>query len=194
MKKMLLLVACLFVGSANAALISVSSVTASSTFFSYDVNNLINGNGLSGSMHSGDFNTKWMSGSSVAENLTFDLGSVFDISSSSIWNYGNGCCDAERSVKDLSVEGSIDGISYSAIGGFTLSQSVGLPFAGETIALVTTAQYIRFNLDSNYGGFAYGLSEVQFDGVVPVPEPASLALLGLGLAGIGFSRKRNKAT
>lgn len=196
MKKIIFLLCCLSIGSANAALINISSVTASSTFHTYDQNNLINGSGLSGGLHSGDWKTKWLTNSTVTGSLIFDLGSVFDVSSSSIWNYGNGCCGADRSVKDLGIEASLDGILYHSIGDFVLNMPAGDPFAAEMLALNTTAQYIKFNINSNYGARFTGLSEVQFDGNThqqPVPEPASLALLGLGLAGFGFSRKKKTA-
>lgn len=184
-------VAFAFATSLSAAPISVSSVTASSTFFTYNSINLINGNGLSGNLHSGDYTTKWMTNNTSTGWLVFDLGGVYNVASSSVWNYGNGCCGADRSTRDLGVQGSFDGISYFDIASFVLSQPIGDPFLGEVLSLNSTARYFRFNLNSNYGSSYVGLSEVQFEGGV-VPEPAELALFAIALAGLAAVRARKQ--
>ena len=68
--------------SAYAGLIPVSEVTASSTFSSYNTDNLVNGSGLSGNTHDGNWENKWLTNETVTGTLVFNFGSIFDISSS----------------------------------------------------------------------------------------------------------------
>lgn len=50
---------------------------------------------------------------------------------------------------------------------------------------------VQFFQNSNYLQSTWVmLGEVSFEGTVAIPEPATLALLALGLAGLGFSRRK----
>lgn len=191
-----LLIGASALASAQAAEIAVASVTASSTFYTYNPVNLINGNGLSGGLHSGNWEAKWLLDGVTTGNLTFDLGGLYKIGSTTIWNYGPGCCGEGRSVQDLSISLSTDGVNYSEFGAFVLSKPTTDPFGGETLGLGdTTARFVRFDIKSNHGEADYtGLSEVKFDGVSAVPEASSLAygLIGLATAAL-LQRRRNNA-
>jgi len=181
---------------ASGAQLTIADVTASSTFYTYNVNNLINGVGLIGSgQHSGDYQGKWMTNNTVTGSLVFDLGAVDTLTSSKIWNYNGGCCDAARSVKDLTVSTSVNGVTYSAPTAFMLSHTETSPFGGQSLGVTGVGRYVKFDLLSNYGAGYTGLSEVQFFGAVGgVPEPAAWALMivGFGLVGVA-SRRRSVA-
>ena len=61
------------------------------------------------------------------------------------------------------------------------------PFQGQNLQ-------VRFAQADNQGRFGIGFDNVVLNATTAaVPEPASLALLSLGLAGIGFSRKKKTA-
>lgn len=178
--------------SVHAAEIAVASVSASSTFSTYDVNNLINGNGLVGANHTGAWEGKWLLDGSTTGTLTFDLGSLFKVSSTTIWNYGPGCCGENRSVKDLGISVSTDGVNYSSSGAFVLDQASTDPFPGQNLALNdVNARYVRFSINSNYGDQTYsGLSEVKFYGTaVPEAQTYAYTLMGLGVVGLAMRRK-----
>ena len=181
--------------SAQAA-ISISNVTASSTFRTYNVVNLVNGSGLTGSLHNGEFENKWMSDAEVTPTLTFDLGSVYALWNTVIWNYGGGCCGTERNVDSFAISFSTDDITYTPFGTFSLTNSTTDTFGADTISLTGNARYVRFNVLSNQGDVYTGLSEVQFNSLVAgaVPESSTWAMMiaGFGLVGAAARRRRHR--
>lgn len=60
---------------------------------------------------------------------------------------------------------------------------------------VTGHRYVQFYILNNYGDTSYvGLSEVRFEASNPVPEPVTLAAVGMGLAGLGGYIRRRRAS
>jgi hypothetical protein len=101
-------------------------------------------------------------------------------------------------VEDMSVEISKDGATYFSVG------AVGGATAGVNIdafgfGIADQFAYVRLTDDPNLDGQSGATVGADIDAVgaistvrvdVPVPEPTTLALLGLGLAGFAVLRRR----
>jgi hypothetical protein len=208
-----ILLATLYIAMASihmsrAAVISVSSVTASTEIgspFGRKAAYIIDGSGLSGGQHTNappDGQIFWLSTGTccggvedVDPSVTFDLGAVYTINSIHVWNY-NEVNLPNRGVNDVSIEfGTSAALGSTVLGITNFAIASGQPTdAGEEFNTFAPfdAQFIKFDINSNHGdpNIFYGLSEVQFDGVL-VPEPGSLALLGL--CGLGLLLRRRRA-
>ena len=194
---------------AQAALISIApgNVTASTELgapFNRQDDFLVDGSGLAGGQHSIAVEPNmWLSagtafgGDDLDPFVIFDLGAVYTINSFHVWNYNESPPNlTARGVNSVTVEyGETAGLGSTVPGITNFAQADGLAtYAGEDFSGFTPfdARYIKFDINSNHGGDNnfYGLSEVQFDGVLAVPEPTTGALAGLSLLALTFRRRR----
>lgn len=75
---------------------------------------------------------------------------------------------------------------------FTFASSGWSSFSS-TFTAISTSTSLDFFFDTDPGTGQIWLDGIVVDYVASVPEPASIALFGIGLAGLGFSRRKKTA-
>ncbi len=178
MKKIVIvLLGMLFVSTANATLITFDDVTAnSSTPF-------VSG-GLS---FSGITSYAWNTSGTSSDNGTQAL----------IIGYGGNVTITKDGGGLFSIDSLDAGLSW-----YTALSSFDVNIGSETITLGTGYSAYSFTSLTNISSLTIAsapndgyiaIDNISWSDASAVPEPGSLALLALGLAGVGFSRKKKTA-
>ena len=97
--------------------------------------------------------------------LIFNMGAVYNLKTTRIWNYNEGCCTA-FGAKDIQVSVSADNVTYTILSTNTLVQGGGSTAqpAQDCSTVAMSVRYVRLRILNNCGGALSGLSEVRFVG------------------------------
>jgi hypothetical protein len=200
-----LVVAVVVTTQASAAWIIPADVIASSEQQANDAAiRTIDGSGLSeestAGLHAAGPVTSWSfkQGGGVVngdEWITFDLGAAYDLTDLHIWQFTRTShpTDGNRGVKFFDVLVSANGVDFTEVLSNQLLAKAknengdNLPDGDEPVQTFSLAvdgvRYIQLGVDSTWegnGDWQGGFGEVRFEGEAAIPEPASLALIGLG--------------
>jgi len=149
----------------------------------------------------GTFASYWLAPDGATDQwLQIDLGHLYRIDRIDLQNTHNGRYN-DRATRDFRLEASEDGVNFWPVMTGTLADvrdPAGVGPTSPDIPLESfsaangdfhrfAAQYLRFTAENFYGTGA-GLNEIYaFSGV---PEPGTIVLLGVGLAGLALAARR----
>ena len=174
MKKIVYLFICLFAGTANATLIATDTTSITHTAQSYNSSTALSDTSYSNVLL--DITAKGDYGTVGYEHLKFYIDNVLLAD----WTY---------STPGISVTENYANYDYTLIGSVSISDVLWGILSADNSLNISWKNSTAVNSYPIQGGADYVAYSLQ-GYPVSVPEPATLALFGFGLAGIGFTRRK----